>query len=106
MKYWKKTLGLSILFVLGFVNLYAQEAGEGHLIIRGIVEEEMVPLANVKITVDQNSGGSKKLATSSGGEFDVQMDLNSEYTITFTKQDYVSKNLYVNTKHMQDLLLL
>ncbi len=89
-------VAMILLFLSVSINLFSQE-NENVLIVRGLVDEDYEPLRNVKITVLNDSKKVKEAYTDTKGEFELQLGLNKEFTLTFTKEGYVSKKVFVNS---------
>ncbi len=94
-----------ILFWAFFRVAYSQQ-NDGVLLLKGVlekmVEEDYEPLPGANIDVYQNSQKEKTLTTGQEGLFQLEMDLNKEYTIAFSKEGYVTKRIFVNTSLPED----
>lgn len=71
-------------------------------VLEKMVEEDYEPLPGANIDVYQNSQKEKTLTTGQEGLFQLEMDLNKEYTIAFSKEGYVTKRIFVNTSLPED----
>ena len=84
-------LTLSLLLISVF--MFSQE---GTLQLSGYVEKGREPLSNVKVTLYQNSNETGSEYTDNRGAFSLDMDINKQYTIHFSKEGFVRKKLFVN----------
>ena len=67
----------------------------------GIVQDEKgEKISDVLVVVTKDPAGSlvEKLSTSRNGKFTLVLNLNREFTITFSKEGYITKKISVNTK--------
>lgn len=75
----------------------AQE--NGVLELKGLVEEftdDYEPLRGVKVSMKTGGEEVKNIKTDRDGIFDLEMEVNKDYTIEFSKEDYVSKKIFVD----------
>jgi tetratricopeptide (TPR) repeat protein len=67
------------------------------LMLKGLLEEGHDPLSGVYVTIDQDNKTLRTTTTDEKGLFTLDMNLHSIYTISFKKEDYVTKKIYVNS---------
>ena len=67
------------------------------LILKGLLEEGYDPLSGVHVTIYQDNKKLQTITTDENGLFTLQMRLHRVYTISFKKDDYVTKTVYVNS---------
>ena len=83
------TVSLSVVFMMGFSQ-------EGVLTIKGAVEKGKEPLNNAQIILYQGSDEVKSISTGRDGVFSIDMEINKEYTVKFSKDEFVSKKIFVD----------
>jgi tetratricopeptide (TPR) repeat protein len=93
MFYWKRKSLLTFFLVCIFSLSFSQD---GVLTLKGGVAKGRDPLPNAKITLLQNSQEIKTLRTDRKGGFTIDMEINKKYTVKFSKEDFVSKKIFVD----------
>ncbi|MEA3316579.1 MAG: hypothetical protein U9R54_01325, partial [Bacteroidota bacterium] len=87
-----------IIFLIGFISSIKLSYSQDILEIKGVIEDNYVPLKNADIVLfDKYRQKISESHTDSYGIFSVKMDLNKEFYIEFRKENYVTKKLYVNS---------
>ena len=83
------TFSLLVVFINGFSQ-------EGVLTIKGAVEKGKEPLKDAQITLYQGSTEVRTVRAGRDGEFSIDMEINKEYTVEFSKEEFVSKKIFVD----------
>ena len=90
---WTKKFLLTVSLLGVFMMGFSQE---GVLTIKGAVEKGKEPLNNAQITLYQGSDEVKTISTGRDGQFSIEMEINKEYTVKFSKDEFVSKKIFVD----------
>ncbi|MBS3774152.1 MAG: hypothetical protein KGY70_03095 [Bacteroidales bacterium] len=94
-KSWLLTI---CIILIGFVHqkAYSNQA-DGKLIIQVRVDKGSESLPNAQIIVYKDFRKERIVRTNKKGIFTLELDLNKIYTLAFSKPDYVTKKIKVNT---------
>lgn len=93
----------SLFFILSFFLLPAfvsgaQEAKKaGYLEVKGRISKDRKPLDGVEVSISKNGKWIDNLSTSNGGKFKANLDMNSEYLITFKSPGCYNKSISIST---------
>src|SRR6056297_1255818 len=92
---------LFFLFVSFFIAVLSFSQGETGVLrmqgmVEGLVGQDYEPLRGVKVTVTQEGKKLQSVRTGGEGLFTLEMDIGNTYTITFSKDEFVSKKLFVD----------
>src|SRR5213080_2172705 len=85
-----------ILFFSALKPVQAQK--EGYLEVLGSVLTEGKGVEGASIKVLKGEENVDNFLSSSGGKFIINLDLNHLYTITFSKNGYITKSVLIDTK--------
>ncbi|MGM0497141.1 MAG: hypothetical protein ACQESJ_04440 [Bacteroidota bacterium] len=96
---WIKKIFLTVSLLGVFIMGFSQE---GVLTLKGAVEKGEEPLNDAQITLYQDSEEVENIRTGNDGEFSVDMEINKEYTVEFSKDEYVSKKIFVDANVPED----
>jgi membrane protein involved in colicin uptake len=94
--YFVKKISLILFLVFGLtMHLLAQDF---KLPITGRVTKDGKKLEGAIVTVIKNGVQVQQLTTSGNGKFDLVLDANADYIISFTKAGYITKRLSFSTR--------
>jgi hypothetical protein len=88
-----KQLGILILFVFFSSNLFAQN----FIAVKGVLEILHGNSNNGKIVLLEDGKVINSYSADYSGKFDVDLELNHNYTLSFTKDGYVKKDIQIIT---------
>ncbi|MFO8235839.1 MAG: hypothetical protein R6U04_10600 [Bacteroidales bacterium] len=98
---------ITTLFLIYFLLTgYSRAQESGTLVIKGLVEEykdDYGPLQDADVTILQNGEKFNTTRTKDDGLFDIEMEVNNEYIIEFSKDDYVTKKILVDANLPEDV---
>ncbi|MFP4448641.1 MAG: hypothetical protein ACOCZ4_01230 [Bacteroidota bacterium] len=99
MKFSYSFLIVSLIFIFSLSGSYCFAQENGVLELKGLVEEftdDYEPLRGVEVSMKTGGEEVKNIKTDREGVFDLEMEVNNKYTIEFSKEDYVSKKIFVD----------
>jgi len=92
--YGKFFLLIAFLF---FTTVVFSQDEQGILKMKGMVDHGYKnPLAGVKVSVKQSGSNVKTVRTDRDGLFTLEMDIGKKYTIEFSKEEFVTKKIFVD----------
>jgi len=90
-------LGIAMMLWGGFFRAAGAQEQQGRLVLAGMVAEGEEPLADAVIKLYQGGRPVKTVRTGEGGDFTLEMELDGQYRIEFSKKGYVAKRIAVNS---------
>ena len=97
--YYKQIIQLGCSFLFLFFSLAVYPQGNKFVVpVKFIIEDGN--LDGAKVTVQKTPGGTKNLPGDK--KFNLELEFNADYTITFSKPGYVTKKITINTKAPDD----
>ncbi len=86
-----------VLFLLFFLSGNVVKA-QWDYVVAGTVKKNKKKLEGAVVTLYKGSSQINQTVTQANGRFSVNIDQNSEYTLTITKPGHITKKFYFNTK--------
>lgn len=78
-------------------GIFGQNKG-GFVLLGKVVENETLPIEGVTITVIEDEEKKSEATTTKKGRYELNLEMNKDYTIEFSKAGYVSKRISVSTE--------
>lgn len=92
----KKLVGLLLcVVIIGALNLVAQS---GKLTLHGIVENNSAAVDNANIEIYKDNELVETFKSQRNGNYKLELDLGSIYSVAFSKEGYVNKSVAVIAK--------
>ncbi len=98
-------VSIIILFCLSFFQDSINAQDKDKFIIYGKFKVEKGDLSGAKIIVEKNSQVIRTVRVPGSGKFEFNLDYDSEYLFSFTRNGYVTKKISVSTKVLEDRFL-
>ena len=97
------TFLLGVLFFCVFsIATSEQVQAQNQYNVKGTVKKSRKKTEGAIVTLYKGSQQVSQQTTTSSGRFDVNMDLDAEYTLTITKAGHITKKFYFNFKGIPD----
>lgn len=91
----------SFFLLICFTNMNLGQVKEGFLLLGKVLENEVMPLEGVTLTVMEGDQKKFEATTTIKGRFEINLELNKDYIIEFSKEGYVSIKISVSTDPKQ-----